>query len=372
MKPAHHLAVRDAADAELRGDAATALERHRSVPMFATSNHGDRLAVLAALGDHAPPWLISRWLTVQSRRRMWTGSDPDRVSRVLPRVIPRVYPHGVQFEPIGCEHPEQVIPYINERDWVVRQYDVYELGSLRDLLHRAGPELVSRADHIEEWCRVPMGGYRLEPDDRGPDAVRLIDLASGHPVDVLDLGILEELEPGQHLLGRVVPTRSGPGRMLDWRPLPVDRWTATAVSRNPRLWLAVLANRVAEGRLPTGFSYALEASITADLPTHSWIRLLGRDHEPWLHYDELAEPALAEALRLAESDPTAAAARRHTIGELVMDPVLGDRTRSRFAAPDFLAGWRALAEVVPGPARGRCHEMAMWCDAASGPDLRAG
>src|SRR4051794_33238587 len=75
MTPAHGTAVREGADAELRGDAATALRLHRSVPFFRRSTHGDRLQQLADLGAAAPGWLINRWLTVQARRRVSTGAD---------------------------------------------------------------------------------------------------------------------------------------------------------------------------------------------------------------------------------------------------------------------------------------------------------
>jgi hypothetical protein len=376
MTPTHVLAVHDAADAELRGDAATALRRHRSVPMFARSNHGDRLELLAELGHEAPGWLISRWMTVQARRRVWTGSDPGAVSRVLPIVVPAVYPHGIPFEQIGCEHPEQVTAFINERDWVVRQFDVYELRSLRDLvLHHATPELLSRADQIDGWCRATMGGYRLDCEDPEGEALRLVDLATNQPLQVLDLGLTEHLRPGQHLLGRVVPTTALPGRMFDWRPLPVDRVTATAIARNPRQWLPILATRAAARRLAPAFSYLSDSSITADLPQHAWAGLLGRDIDARRDapYDDLAEPALAEALRLVVADPAAAADRRHTISGLILDPVLSHQLRARFAAASLLPAWQGLATITDGLARRRCEEMAMWCDAApDGPDLLAG
>ncbi len=134
MTPAYKRAVRETADAELRGDAAEAFRLHRSVPMFRQSTHGDRLQQLADLGAATPGWMINRWLTLQARRRLWTGCDEAAINRVLQLVVPLVFPDGIQIEHIGCEYAEQVIPYINERDWVVRQVDVYDLGGLRRLL----------------------------------------------------------------------------------------------------------------------------------------------------------------------------------------------------------------------------------------------
>jgi hypothetical protein len=86
LTPAHERAVCESADAELRGDAATALSLHRSVPFFRRSTHGDRLQQLADLGPAAPGWLAHRWVTVQARRRMWTGGDQSGTNRALQRV----------------------------------------------------------------------------------------------------------------------------------------------------------------------------------------------------------------------------------------------------------------------------------------------
>src|SRR4051794_26453471 len=191
MTSAHERAVREGADAELRGDAAEALRLHRSVPMFMRSTHGDRLEQLAELGAKAPGWLVNRWLTVQSRRRMWTGSDERATNRALQLVVPMIYPHGIPFESIGCAHVEQVMPFIHERDWVVRQVDVYELSGLRRLVERvASQELLERTHQIDAWCRAPMRALRVE------DAGTVADLSSGETVDVLDLGLRARGDPG--------------------------------------------------------------------------------------------------------------------------------------------------------------------------------
>lgn len=175
-----------------------------------------------------------------------------------------------------------------------------------------------------------MGGYRLEPDDSEAGTLRLVDLATKRSVSVLNLGLAENLSPGQHLLARIVPTGPELGRMLDWRPLPVDRRTATVLGRDV-------------------------------------------DAEPDEPYDDLAQPAFAEALRLAGSSPPAVGTRLHTISELILDAALSDRVGSRFAAPEFLPAWRALSEMIDEPARSRCLEMAMWSDAAlADPNRRAG
>ena len=279
MTPTHYQAVLDAADAELRGDAATALRRHRSVPMFARSNHGDRLELLAALGDEAPGWLISRWLTVQSRRRMWTGSRPQRVQS---GAAPRHPGHLSPRRPVRADRVR-----VSGAGGGLRQRT--RLGGAPGRRVRAAqpssPWFVTTRP--PSWCHEPTGsrtgaGRRwadtaCEAGGAEAGALRLVDLAADEDLEVLDLGLAEHLEPGQHLLGRIVPTGAGPGRMFDWRPLPIDRVTATAVARNPPQWLPILATRAAAGRVPAGFSYLSDSSITADLPRSAWVNLLGRD-----------------------------------------------------------------------------------------------
>ena len=151
MTPAYDRAVREGADAELRGDAAEGLRLHRSVPMFLRSSHGDRLQLVAELGDDAPSWLVSRWLTVQARRRMWTGADERASNRVLQFIVPLLYPDHIPWERMGCDYVEQVMPFIFERDWVVRQFDLYELGALRDVVRRCAPR--SCSSERTTWAR---------------------------------------------------------------------------------------------------------------------------------------------------------------------------------------------------------------------------
>ena len=176
MTPAYDRAVREAADAELRGDAAEALRLHRSVPMFRQSTHGERLQQLADLGPTTPGWMINRWLTLQARRRVWTGCDESAINRVLQLVVPLVYPDGIQIERIGCTRPEQVIPFINERDWAVRQADVYDLGA----------PAAARAKSRKHGTRRAIGPDRgvVQCAHAGvPDRAHRSDASCPHPRD---------------------------------------------------------------------------------------------------------------------------------------------------------------------------------------------
>lgn len=371
MTPEYDRAVREGADAELRGDAAGAFRLHRSVPMFRQSTHGDRLHQLAELGEDAPGWMINRWLTIQARRRMWTGGQELGTNRVLALVVPLLYPDGIPIEKIGCAWPEQVVPFIYERDWVARQMDVYDLGGLRRVVElHAAAELLARADRIEEWCGAPMRACRVERiDPARRDPMSLVDLTSGELLDVLDLGA--QVEPGQHVLGRIVPTTAEPGQMFDWGLLPVGGSVAEAVAADPQRWLPALHAQTLRGELEPGASHLSEASLITDGPYRAWLTLVDvpvdecPDHDP--------RPLFAKALeRVLELAPGGyAPAHRHAIGELVLDPLFDEAMRWRFVAPELAATWQRLGDLVPDHARTRCEEMALWCATSPEPDAIA-
>src|SRR5262249_47294795 len=158
LKSEQREAMRAAADAELRGDPAEALRHYQAFPAFPGSLHHGRLTQLVELGDETPGWLWSRWLTVQPRRPMWTGSRAGHVPNpALVTTIQTAYPHGV---PEGLQEdmsPEFFVISLQERDWLLRQLVVYENGGLRELVEKlAAPELVDRADHVREWVDAPM------------------------------------------------------------------------------------------------------------------------------------------------------------------------------------------------------------------------
>lgn len=366
MLPAHNKAVREAAHAELRGDAAEALRLHRSVPFFARSTHGDQLDILARLGDEAPTWMISRWLTLQARRPMWTGGTEERTQQALQAVVPMIYADYIPWEAMGCRWTEQVLPNIHGRDWAVRQFELYDMGALRDLIRRrdvAG--LLDRADDMGAWVRSPMRGLRIESSgSRRPDAVVLADLRTGELVDVLDLGVGEQLSAGQHVIGRLVPTSEAPGVMFDWRPLPVPERTALAVSRWPSIWLQTLSQHVVAGELELAFSHQSETVLTSDLPQHGWMGLLGTplDDAPDIDPAPLVAEAVRVALRLATEGPVAAARCHHQLSQLMLEVELTDHVLAEFGTAAHQTAWAALADAVTPLARSRCEWMVMWCD----------
>lgn len=369
----HYTAVEESCAAELRGDWATAFERHRSVPMFAESHHGAMLGLLAGLGEDAPQWLVTRFLTVLAHRLEMHG-QPRRSGRVLQQVVPKIYPHGIPFDAIGCPYAEQVPSTIFARDWVVRQVDVYDLGGLSDLVSTAGSRgAVGMGSYVADWSVAAMGGYRIEGADG--EVMSVADALTGEEVELLDLGFTAHHEIGTHVLGRIVPTRpasgSGPGLLFDWQPLPVDQRIAREVAGRPERWLDVIAARAATGALPAAFAHLPEASMSSDLPQHAWASLLG--HPIGMDLPRPPSTMIAEALKVALTlRPPELGSRRHLVGELLVDELLDDRLLARFATPGYLSSWRALAAVVPEVARKRCGSALWMIDAASFDDDLAG
>lgn len=77
--------------------------------------------------------MVTRFLTVLAHRLELYG-QPLRPGRVLQHVVPLLYPHGIPFDAMDCDQPEQVGAMIYACDWVVRQTDVYDLGGFDELL----------------------------------------------------------------------------------------------------------------------------------------------------------------------------------------------------------------------------------------------
>ena len=356
--------IRAAADAELSGDPAAALRYYERVDSFHDSPHHRRLRQLADLGDQAPGWLWSRWMTVQARRPLWTGSASGERCSELETALRVAYPHGIDTRRMEDMSLPVFVASLHERDWVTRQLIVYEAGGLRHLVEqRASPRLLEGADQPAAWASAPMGGYRLDSDDQ--EHLRMTDLSSGASVEILDLGLAEEHAPGAHLLGRLVPTATAPGRMFEWRPLPVDEQTAARVAADPAGWLDVVAERAACGALPMMFSYVGDTLMSADLPARYWLGLLEPDDvdrlpadDGLIDYADVHALVLPKLLKVAEHAPQHLPLMRHFAETLLLEPGVHELARARFTGYRRAVAWWAIAGVVREPARGRCLELA--------------
>jgi len=364
MSSQHWASVRACADAELRADASGALEHYERVPMFDGSLHHKRLQTLSDLGPAAPAWLWSRWMTIQARRPVWSGCG-DGPDPALDLTLDRVYPYGVDPSRMDDFAPEAFAMTIHERDWVHRQLTVYELGGLDEVVRRGSDRLLSGADQPDSWARAPMRGLRLESG--GGEHARLVDLATRDVVEVLDLGIKESY-PGEHVIGRLVPTTTAPGVMFEWMPLSVDETTAGMVAEQPGKWLDTLAERARSRALPVMFSYLDDdTSMTADLPVRCWMALLEEEDigqlplvRGLIDYDDIAMFVLDKIMRIAQATVPLLGHARHYAEMLLLEPGLADRIGDRYGGPRHAVAWAALAGVVREPARSRCRDFAVY------------
>ena len=352
--------IEQASRAELAGDAVEAFRLYCGFDRAADTPHGARLGMLAALGDDAPGWLISRWLTVQARR---VSDDASRAA--LERVVDRLY----------CEHalPDGVsagvfLATAYEHDWALRQLALYDEGGLAATLTQAEAGLTDRADHIEEWAHAPMGGWRLEASD--PTGLTFTDLATDEEIVLLDLGLAEKYEPGQCLVGRIVPISESPGRMFEWMPLEIDevtaRQVATCASDDGEDWFDVLCRREREGILPSLWSRCewrpsmlgdFEVEATLALLSDRMIELVRGEPEERMSRAGLAMLCCEDILRVVVMEPRVIEPIRWLLSVLVVE-AMDSRGRGALAMPEFHDGWVALAEALPEPARSVCSQLA--------------
>jgi hypothetical protein len=357
--------MRACADAELRGDPIAAWHHYRQIERFDESLHGERLRLLVELGDEAPGWLWTRWMTIQVRRPLWSGApDGSKPSPELVRAVEIAYPRGADTDRMDGMSMPMFVASLHERDWLVRQLTVYESGAMRRLTYElAGERLLAHADQPGAWATAPMGGFRLLGDAKG--VLRVMDLGSDAEIDLLDLGLGTEHWPGQHFLGRVVPTRVGPGRMFEWRPLPVGKVTARRVAADPDRWLEILAERSRTGTLPSMWSHVGDEEMVADLPVHSWLGLL--DHhdigdlprrDGLISWDDVAAFALQRLVAMAVHPAMPAAALRHLGRTLLLRPGTDEVVRATLTGRDQEAAWLVLARVLGDPVARRCASYA--------------
>jgi hypothetical protein len=356
-----------AADAELLGDPVTALRHYESIACFEGSLHHRRLRLLAELGDEAPAWLWSRWLSVQARRPLWTGSQSAAPNPALETALEVAYPRGIDLTRVDGMSLEVFLASFYERDWVTRQLIVYEYGGLRHLVEDlAGARLLEHADHPAAWVGAPMGGYRLESDSDPGGGLVLTDLADGDQIEILDLGLGAEHEPGTHFLGRLVPTTTPPGRMFEWRPLRVDAATARKVAAQPETWLEVVAEQAAAGPLPMMFSYQDDdTSMAFDCADRSWLGLLETDDVEFLpttdgliDFEDVALAVLPKVLRIAENVPEHLGLVRYFAEALLLEPGLLTVAQEHFGGFRHAVAWSMLSGVLREPARSRCLGLA--------------
>ena len=220
--------------AEARGDAVGALALMEDMPTgpdgraWWRPERWRRLRQLAALGEDAPAWVWGRWIVAQAAQ-----ATPGRPRLAMEVAIETRGGPGTLWGVDDFDARAKVI----DHDWVYRQLVLHELGGLRTFLRSApGGVLLDRADGIDSWAEVPMGGYQLRAEHA--DRITWLDLGSGEVVETLNLGSAAMMAVGETAVGRVV--RADGSVLFESAPLCVPPDVASRVASAPASWIDVL------------------------------------------------------------------------------------------------------------------------------------
>lgn len=353
-------------EAEARGDALGALDVMEAFSVgpdgqdFGRLSRAHYLFQIALLGPILPPWVISRWICNQALQCL-DESSRDRMRRA---VAVTVEVCGASDRP-SREDEAGTHMRIVDQDWAYRQLFLYELGGLEFFVRRiAGSELLAKSDSINEWSRAPMGGYELVHEGTATATWR--DLASGEHQMIADIGSGVFVAPGEHVIGRLVPTDGGP--MFESRPLIVPQRLASAVAESPPDWLDLLrASRPEPGEDPIITKGPDRDSLLSDVPAYTWqLALFGAADLGVEPGDEGFDSAVARALLDVGAREMDGAERVRDENEVNVWPCLG----TALLEPYVVAGLRdalrpsdhrllhQLSQLLAEPAASLCREVA--------------
>ena len=338
--------------------------------------HLGHLAELIDLGDAAPPWALARWASIQAYRWMLNEHDPRTDNAVLTTMM-ACYPELDYERPLGLSFTE-FGTRIAAGDWIAQQIALYEADGLADFLDvRIGDGLLARCGSLANWPESELGGYRLRDGRDGFLDVR--DLGTGKKRQVLNIGALNDRQPGYAVLGRLVPIDVEPGLMFESRPIDVDAETAHGVARadGPEGWLPVLCAGREEGRLPLHFSQCDVTPLTSDIvPSDGWGRTCAHQHASSeaspsrargiLDLEALGLDSLRAnnigvcdvALTAVQIAPDAVGAAATHVQAVLIDRQTFEAAKVHRTRPEDAEGWTILASAVPDPVRERCRELA--------------
>lgn len=363
--------MKEALDAEARGDALTAWECHVSGLLVEESLTHHRLHELALIGEDAPAWMLSRWAADQAGRWMLVNEDPrcDEIVRLVLCTLHWSELHSLLGDAVALKEYGTLVAAC---DWVYRQLATYECGGLRDFLDvRAERGLLDRLDQIDEWERCAVTAYELVGTH--DDVLEVRRLPDGQVLELLNLGATTDMGLGATVVGRVVPISVWPFLMFESRPLPVDAQTAQAVGErmtgeDDLGWVWALADAHDEGRLParaTGERGTLWSTdiVPMRTPVRSpSVESAGRVQElvaagvPKRVADGVC--VVEVGLIVAEVSGDVGPIASH-VTAVLMDPRVHDALIKHGVVEGHGRLWRILAAATPSPVRERCLELAV-------------
>jgi hypothetical protein len=253
--------------AEARGDAATASRLLSDCASEDDDLHRADLAAMVRHADHAPPWLVARWITRQALRWARLRRD-ERYGRSLFLCLQATY--WRRSDLTVADLPQAYAAALAD-DWVTRELVLYGHRVLDEFLERVAEQrLVDAAGSVRSWTRMPLRPYRLA--GRDDDCLAVTDLVTGCGHEVYDYGAGGFYPLGSEVLGRLVPVGDELW-MFETLPLLIDRRTALDVASalpphhsNPLPWASLLARAIDQGRLPRMLGAGLRTPVIDDIP----------------------------------------------------------------------------------------------------------
>ena len=352
--------------AERAGDAETALEYHRGIPMFTRSGHVAILTQLAGLTDEMTPWMWARWAAYQCTRAEDPGSGSMKIQRTaLDYTLQMFYADVLEERFVAGDDPIPMIARVVGEDWAFHQLCTFELGGLGEFVDSlATGRLREEAGLCKQWAKeARMGGFRLETSEPGSLVVH--DLARDESVPLLDLGARLHADPGGWLIGRLVPTGNEPGLMFDTRPIPVDERTARVVAEGATrgTWITALEQAIDEGRFGRSLMQTEDRELVTDVPSLSLVEVGTPPVALASTLDALRrgrDEVGRAALRLLRSagEGKLDADRAPYVAAAVLNAHAYAEVADRVLAPGQEAAWSRWAGLVPEPARNRLRRLA--------------
>lgn len=361
--------------AAARGDAHEALWHLEQTLQVEGSLTPHKLQELVMLGDQAPGWMYSRWCVAQAYRWMLAERDPRTDDAVIQTMVvahveqaEHVANDAVSFRELGTR--------IAAADWLCEQLAVFEYGGLLDFLDvKADAALVERCDQIRDWAETRMNGYVLEGANGA--ALRVRDLSTGAPIEVMNIGALTDRGSDSPVIGRVVPVASAPGLMFESRPVSVDLATAQGVAaasthEDSAYWITCIGDGRHDKRLEYAFSCRNRTLFSSDIVPMSILEG-GQKEEPGPppgRLVELLDQGLSEhqanGVMVAEvafiaitvSGMSGASTVAPHVGAVILDQPVFEAMREHCTSAEHAAHWSVLADCSVEPVRSRCEELA--------------
>lgn len=220
-------AMRDCRDAQLLGDAGLALDHHHTGLYVPDLPQEVMLRTLELIEPSAPPWAIGRWILWQAWTSMLLEADPRTAEASAIAFVACIDPDDDLDDPVVARRAQLRA----SSTMMAVDTGLFHLGGLVDHLDlvetHGGGELLDRVPELDAWAASSVRAYR-HVGARGAWR-RVVDLRDDTLHEVYDIGSLDGVPVGGHVVGRIVPDGGG-GEIFALRPLATDQVTAEAIA----------------------------------------------------------------------------------------------------------------------------------------------